>query len=150
MKNRRHKKIREIIESQKIETQFQLTDELKKYGFDVTQATISRGIKELGLVKVATGENSFCYSFSSGMVLGNNFDRAKRMFRDNVLKITSSENLIIVRTLSATAQGVAACFDGLGWKDVLGSVAGDDTILIVVKEKELAPGIVEQLQALVQ
>ncbi len=150
MKNRRHKKIREIIESQKIETQFQLTDELKKYGFDVTQATISRDIKELGLVKVATGENSFCYSFSPNMALGNNFDRAKRMFRDNVLKISHSENIVVVRTLSATAQGVAACLDGLGWKEILGTVAGDDTIMVVVREKEDTPLIVEQLQALVQ
>ena len=121
---------------------------MKKYGFDVTQATISRDIKELGLVKVATGENSFCYSFSSGVVLGNNFDRAKRMFRDNVINIGYNDNLVVVRTLAATAQSVAACLDGLGWKEILGTVGGDDTIFIVVNQGVAAPSVIEKLQEL--
>ena len=147
MKNRRHKVIREIIENQNIETQFQLTDELKKYGFQVTQATISRDIKELGLIKVVSGENSFRYSLPTGVVVGNNFDRSKRMFRDNVLKVVQSDNIIVVKTLPGIASGVASCLDGLGWSEILGSVAGDDTIFVLVKSKEDAVEITGRLQA---
>lgn len=147
MKNRRHKVIREIIENQNIETQFQLTDELKKYGFQVTQATISRDIKELGLIKVVSGENSFRYSLPTGVVVGNNFDRSKRMFRDNVLKVVQSDNIIVVKTLPGIASGVASCLDGLGWSEILGSVAGDDTIFVLVRSKEDAEDIAGRLQA---
>ena len=147
MKNRRHKVIREIIENQNIETQFQLTDELKKYGFQVTQATISRDIKELGLIKVVSGENSFRYSLPTGVVVGNNFDRSKRMFRDNVLKVVQSDNIIVVKTLPGSASGVASCLDGLGWSEILGSVAGDDTIFVLVRSKEDAEDIAGRLQA---
>ena len=147
MKNRRHKVIREIIENQNIETQFQLTDELKKYGFQVTQATISRDIKELGLIKVVSGENSFRYSLPTGVVVGNNFDRSKRMFRDNVLKVVQSDNIIVVKTLPGIASGVASCLDGLGWSEILGSVAGDDTIFVLVRSKDDAEDIAGRLQA---
>ena len=147
MKNRRHKGIREIIENQNIETQFQLTDELKKYGFQVTQATISRDIKELGLIKVVSGENSFRYSLPTGVVVGNNFDRSKRMFRDNVLKVVQSDNIIVVKTLPGIASGVASCLDGLGWSEILGSVAGDDTIFVLVRSKDDAEDIAGRLQA---
>ena len=147
MKNRRHKVIREIIENQNIETQFQLTDELKKYGFQVTQATISRDIKELGLIKVVSGENSFRYSLPTGVVVGNNFDRSKRRFRDNVLKVVQSDNIIVVKTLPGIASGVASCLDGLGWSEILGSVAGDDTIFVLVRSKEDAEDIAGRLQA---
>ena len=150
MKNRRHQKIREIIENKNIETQFQLTDELRKHGFNVTQATISRDIKELGLIKVVAGENTFRYSFPSGVVLGNNFDRAKRMFRDNVLKINFSENIIVIRTLPGIASGVASCVDGLGWPELVGSVAGDDTVFVAVRDKKDIQAVMERLQALTQ
>ncbi|MEG1501640.1 MAG: arginine repressor, partial [Clostridiales bacterium] len=131
IKNRRHKMIREIIENKDIETQFQLTDELRKYGFNVTQATISRDIKELGLIKVASGENFFRYSFPPGIMAGNTFDRAKKMMRDNLLRVDYSMNTIVVHTLPGTAQGIAFCIDGLAWKEVLGTVAGDDTIIMI-------------------
>ncbi len=146
MKNRRHKVIREIIENQNIETQFQLTDELKKYGFQVTQATISRDIKELGLIKVVAGENSFRYSLPTGVVVGNNFDRSKRMFRDNVLKVLSSDSFVVIKTLPGIASGVASCLDGLGWSEIIGSVAGDDTIFVLIRSREECEEIVERLQ----
>lgn len=150
MKARRHKVIREIIENQNIETQFQLTDELKKYGFQVTQATISRDIKELGLIKVVSGENSFRYSLPSGVVIGNNFDRSKRMFRDNVTKVLYAENFVIVKTLPGVGSGIASCLDGLGWPEILGSVAGDDTVFAMVKYKDDASEIANRLQNLLK
>ncbi|MGI6360861.1 MAG: arginine repressor [Bacillota bacterium] len=150
IKNRRHKMIREIVENKNIETQFQLTDELKKYGFNVTQATISRDIKELGLIKVASGEDFFRYSFPPGSMTGNIFERAKKMLRDNMLRINKSNNLIIMRTLPGTAQGVAFCIDSLTWKEVLGTIAGDDTIMVIVKESEDIQEVIDRLQSLAQ
>ncbi|MDD4572182.1 MAG: arginine repressor [Clostridia bacterium] len=150
MKNRRHQKIREIIENKNIETQFQLTDELRSHGFNVTQATISRDIKELGLIKVVAGENNFRYSFPSGVVVGNNFDRAKRMFRDNVLKVSYSENLVVIKTLPGIASGVASCVDGLGWSELIGSVAGDDTVFVLIRDKKDVQPVSERLQSLTQ
>lgn len=150
IKNRRHKMIREIIEQKNIETQYQLTEELQKHGFNVTQATISRDIKEMGLIKVASGESSFRYNFPPGMMAGNTFDRAKRMLRDNLLKVEVSHNIVILKTLPGTAQGVAFCLDGLNWKDIVGSIAGDDTILLVVREGEDAHKLVETLHNFAQ
>ena len=150
IKNRRHKVIREIIEKKDIETQVQLTEELEKYGFNVTQATISRDIKELGLIKISAGENSFRYSFPSGIVSGNTLDRTKKMLQDNLLRMDYSYNLIIMRTLPGTAQGIAFCIDALSWKDILGTVAGDDTILIIVREQVDVNDVIQNLQSLTQ
>lgn len=150
IKNRRQKTIREIIEQKNIETQFQLTEELQKHGFNVTQATISRDIKEMGLIKVASGENSFRYNFPPGIMAGNTFDRAKRMLRDNLLKVEVSHFIIVVKTLPGMAQGVAFCIDGLGWKEVAGCVAGDDTIMMIIKEGEDARKMADNIQNLAQ
>ena len=150
MKTRRHKVIREIIEQKKIETQCQLTDELKKHGFHVTQATISRDIKEMGLIKVASEDNSFRYNFPSGMMTGNSFERAKRMMRENMLKLEVNQFLLAIKTLPGAAQGVAFCLDGLGWKEIAGCVAGDDTILLMAREGEDVHKLAENLQELAQ
>ena len=148
MKNRRHKVIREIIEQKRVETQCQLTEELQRHGFSVTQATISRDIKEIGLIKVASGENSFRYSFPPGMLTGNSFDRAKRMLRENMLKLEITQFMLMIRTLPGSAQGVAFCLDGLGWKEIAGCVAGDDTIMLMAREGEDAHKLAERLQEL--
>ncbi|MCL1816968.1 MAG: arginine repressor [Clostridiales bacterium] len=150
MKNRRHKIIRDIIEQKQIETQCQLTDELQKNGFTVTQATISRDIKEIGLVKVSTGENSFRYSFPSGIITGNSFDRAKRMMRENILKLEVNHFMLAIKTLPGTAQGVAFCLDGLGWEEIAGCVAGDDTILLMPRQGVDANKLADRLQELAQ
>lgn len=148
MKNRRHKMIREIVEQHNIETQYQLTESLMQHGFNVTQATISRDIKELGLVKVATGDNSFRYSFPPGMSTANTFERAKRMLRDNLLKVDIGHGIIVLKSLPGTAQGVAFCLDGLGWKQIVGTIAGDDTIFMVVRDAEDPESVAERIRNL--
>jgi len=150
IKNRRHKVIREIVDNNNIETQFQLTDELRQHGFNITQATVSRDIKEMGLVKIPFGESSFRYSFPMGMMTGNLFDRTKRMFKDNMLKIDNSENIIVIQTLPGMAQGVASCVDCLAWKEILGTVAGDDTVIIIIKNKNDADSLIENFHSLAQ
>jgi arginine repressor len=149
MKNKRHRMIREIVENQNIETQLQLTQELRKFGFDVTQATISRDIKELGLIKVVSGENTFRYSLPTAVVV-NNVDRSRRMFRDNVLKVVGSENIVLLKTLPGMASAVAACLDGMNWDNLLGSVAGDDTIFALANSSQSAQEMVSRLQEYVE
>jgi len=148
MKNRRHKMNREIVEQQNIETQYQLTEELMKHGFNVTQATISRDIKELGLVKVASANNTFRYGFQPGVATINTFDRTKKMLRDNVLKMEIGHNIIVMKTLPGTAQGVAFCLDSLGWKELLGTLAGDDAIFLVASDACEPRELVEKIHNL--
>ena len=148
MKARRHKLIREIIDQQNIETQNQLTDALAKHGLKVTQATISRDIKDLGLVKISTGENTFCYGFPNGMATVNTYDRIKRMLRDNLIRVDVARNMLVLKTLPGAAQGVAFCLDGLGWKEIIGSIAGDDTIFIAIKDDYDLNIIAERIRTL--
>ena len=149
MKNKRHRMIREIVENQNIETQLQLTQELRKFGFEVTQATISRDIKELGLIKVVSGENTFRYSLPTAVVV-NNVGGSRRMFRDNVLKVVGSENIVLLKTLPGMASAVAACLDGMNWETLLGSVAGDDTIFALATSSQTAQEMVGKLQEYVE
>jgi len=148
MKNRRHKVIREIIEQQDIETQYQLTEALLQHGFNVTQATISRDIKELGLVKVTGPGNTFRYKFQAGVNAATTFDRTKKMLRDNLLRVDVSGKILVLNTLPGTAQGVAFYLDSLNWKDILGTIAGDDTIFAVVSEKVSTESVADQIREL--
>lgn len=148
MKTRRHKLIREIIEQQNIETQYQLTEALARYGLQVTQATISRDIKDLGLVKIATGENTFCYGFPPGMTTVNTFDRVKRMLRDNLIRVEAAKDMLVLKSLPGTAQGVAFCIDGLGWKEIVGTIAGDDTIFVAIREDVSLQNLAERIRSL--
>ncbi len=136
MKGLRHSKIKEIIDQQIMETQEDLAAALRKHGIEVTQATVSRDIKELMLIKVPTGDGKYRYAFPSeqGIVLSQ--ARMERTFSDSVISILSSENLIIIRTLPGTAQSVAYTIDYVRWPEVLGTVAGDDTIFVAVTSRD--------------
>jgi transcriptional regulator of arginine metabolism len=143
MKTRRQHKILEIISQQHVETQEELSGELKKSGFEVTQATVSRDIKELGLVKTPGANNEFYYALAGENRQPRSEERLKRLFLDAVLGLDASENLIVIKTNPGGAQGVASAIDLAGWAEVIGTVGGDDTILVVVKPKE-ASGLVLQ------
>lgn len=142
IKLNRQKKIIEIIRSRPVETQFQLTSQLQREGFAVTQATVSRDIKDLGLVKVPWENQSSVYALPDRGTAQNREDRLRRLFISSVQGIDSSENLIIIKTLPGEAQGVASAVDHARLPGVIGTVAGDDTIMIVVKPKSA----VEELQ----
>lgn len=148
MKAWRQKKILEAIAKKKIATQAQLAGELRSAGFNVTQATVSRDIRELGLVK-AIGENGIgYYTLPEQSVLVQNDERLKRLFKDSVTFMDFSENLIIVKTYPGEAQGVASAIDMANWEEVIGTVGGDDTVLIIVKPKEATPAVIDRLTAL--
>jgi len=137
----RQKKIIEIITEKPLETQSQLARELEREGFLVTQATISRDIKELGLIKVPGDNNTSVYALPDREAAPKKEDRLRRLFLSSVQWLDYSENLVLIKTLPGEAQGVASAIDQARWPNIIGTVAGDDTILVVVKPKEA----VEQL-----
>lgn len=148
MKTWRHKKIMELIKEHEISTQEDLAEALQMAGFSVTQATISRDIKELGLIKVSGNLGISRYTLPGDSVNTNNEDRMKRLFRDAVVFMDKSENLIIIKTLPGEAQGVASTIDNVGWPEIIGTVAGDDTILIVIKAKKFTQTTMKKFVAL--
>lgn len=136
MKTRRQKKILEIIEKYDIATQEELAAALVKAGFEVTQATVSRDIKELGLIKIPIGKNVYKYGIPGETGLPYNQERLRRMLQELVIGIDFSENLIVMKTYPGNAQSVASLIDGAKWPEVIGTVAGDDTLLLVVKDPQ--------------
>lgn len=141
MKVGRQRKVLEIIRRRRIATQEELSGELKKNGYNVTQATISRDIKELGLVKIPFDNNELYYARPGENPVPTSRERLKKVFLDSVIGFDASENLIILKTNPGGAQGVASAIDQSGWEEIIGTVGGDDTILVVVKPKE-ATGLV--------
>lgn len=136
MKGIRHGKIKEIIEHNKIETQEELASALRRDGIEVTQATVSRDIKELMLIKVPDAEGNYHYAFPKEHNLLLNPGRLERTFQDSIIGMRASENLVVVRSLPGTAQSVAYAIDYMKWPEVLGTVAGDDTIFVAVDSKD--------------
>lgn len=142
-KAQRHIKIREIIATREIETQEELVEELRKAGYNVTQATVSRDIKELHLVKVPTHNGRYKYSLPADRRF-NPLQKLKRMLMECFVGIEKSENLIVIKTLPGNANAVGALIDNLEWPEIIGTIAGDDTILIVCRDREKVPELVNR------
>lgn len=148
MKGKRHALLMSAIKEKDIETQEELAETLRDGGIEVTQATISRDIKELGLVKVPTPQGRYRYALPFDRTLADVLKQAERIFTDSVTGIDYAENLIMVKTLSGRAQAVAAALDDLNWREVVGTIAGDDSILVVVRHKQVVEALVEKLHKL--
>jgi transcriptional regulator of arginine metabolism len=148
MKARRQMKIQEIIAKQVIRTQEELADRLHLAGFEVTQATVSRDIKEMGLIKLPSADDEYRYAVPTEVHPSNLQDRLKRLLRETVVSINDSESLIVIRTIPGNAHALAAVLDNSNWEEVIGTVAGDDTILLVIKPKEVVPEVLERLSTL--
>ena len=141
---KRQQKILEIIANKEIDTQEELCDELNKSNFRVTQATISRDVKELKLYKVAGVQKKYRYA-SLDVDDGVN-NRMTSLFKGCVLSINSANNLILVKTMRGNGSTVGVFVDSLKINEIIGSVAGDDTLLIVVDSNEHTPVVVTLLQ----
>ena len=147
MKYSRHTKILEIIENKDVETQDDLASELRKAGFQVTQATVSRDIKEMRLIKVLTKDGRYKYASireKEGVVN----ERFLKIFRNSVTSLDYAGNIIVIKTLVGSASAAAVSIDALNIKHIVGSIAGDDTIFLVVKEQEMVPDIIRQFKDL--
>lgn len=149
MKSARQIAILEIISERVVETQEDLADALRKHGFQVTQATVSRDIKELRLVKVLSADGSYRYATSEKNENSLN-ERLVRLFSETVISINSAYNQIIIKTLSASASIAAETIDSLQWPEILGTIAGENTILMIVRSIEEVPLVVDRLNAMIR
>jgi len=149
MKIERQAAILSIIEKMDIETQEELADELRKNGMTVTQATVSRDIKELGLLKVLTSRGSYKYAPADKAqhVMSNRF---VQIFVATVVSIAYAQNIVVVKTISASANAAAEAIDGMHLKEVLGTMAGDNTILVIVHNETEAAAICEHFRQILR
>lgn len=147
MKSLRQLAILEIIREQNIETQEQLAAALQLRGFTATQATISRDIKELRLAKTPGANGAYQYA-SEEKNESSLTDRLIRMFSDSVLDIQSAYNQIVVKTLSGSANVAAEAIDCLNWPEIIGTLAGDNTILMIVRSVEDVDAVMARLHAM--
>lgn len=148
MKAIRHARIKDIIENTVVETQEELAESLRKQNIEVTQATVSRDIKELMLIKIPTGDGRYRYAYPLEKNIVFSKNRMARMFQDSVIGLNYSENIIVIKTLPGTANAVASTLDYAKWPEIIGTVAGDDNILVVIKPIEAVPQILRKLELL--
>lgn len=148
MKTRRHMEIINIVNNSRVSTQEELCEALLQKGFDVTQATVSRDIRELNLIKIPSQEG-YRYALPNATTQTPSLDRMKRLFNDAIISMDVSENLLVVKTLPGSAQPVAAIIDHAGIHEVLGTVAGDDTLIVVIKPKEAAEPLLTRFRELI-
>ncbi|HLR62452.1 MAG TPA: transcriptional regulator ArgR [Lentibacillus sp.] len=141
-KIQRHIKIRELITENEIDTQDELVDELKSRGYNVTQATVSRDIKELHLVKVPSSSGHYKYSLPADQRF-NPLEKLKRLIRDAFVKIEHTSHFIVLKTLPGNAHAIGVLIDNLEWDEIMGTICGDDTCLIICRT-ENDSAVIEQ------
>ena len=144
MKQKRHQKILNIISEKDVKTQEQLTEELKNMGFMVTQATVSRDIKELGLIKIPLSDGSYKYAITREEKKDSR--EHLTIFSKSIISIKSAMHTIVVKTHSGMAQAVAASLDMIMGHEFVGSIAGDDTIIIIMEKTKSAEEMVVKLR----
>lgn len=149
MKASRQSKILDIIEHQDIETQEELGRELARAGFPSTQATISRDIRELKLVKMALPGGRQKYMAVSGTEQSNKI-RYGRVLKDGILTMEAAGNIVVIRTVSGLAMAVAAALDQLDIYGIIGCVAGDDTIFAAIRQQDMADSVIESISRFAQ
>lgn len=142
-KGQRHIKIREFITNQEVETQDELVDLLRNAGFRVTQATVSRDIKELHLIKVPLADGRYKYSLPQDQKF-NPMQKLKRVMIDSFLGIDHADNMIVMKTLPGNANAVGALIDSLQWPEIMGTICGDDTILIICRSKNISGDVAQR------
>lgn len=149
MKKIRHRKIVEIIEKYDVETQEELASYLKAAGFSVTQATVSRDIRELKLSKVPTGSGKQKYVVlkQDDSYMG---DKYIRVLRDGFVSMDMAQNILVLKTVSGMAMAVAAAVDALKFPEVVGCIAGDDTIMMAVRTVEETQILMEKLHVMIE
>lgn len=146
MKTERHAKILDIVSQTDTVTQSALTQKLREFGFNVTQATVSRDIKELGLVKVSAGAAGYKYSLPGNVI--NHTSKHMTIFSQSVISVEYALNTIVIKTLSGMAQAAAAAIDSSLGNKILGSIAGDDTIMIVTRSENDARNLTDVLRTM--
>ena len=149
MKSKRQAKIMEIITTRNVETQEQLLEALQAEGFNSTQATISRDIKELRIVKELSNLGTYRYAASTGEI-GNSFTaRMNKIFRECVVSYDYAQNIIVIRTLPGLASAAGSAIDAMNMSAVVGSLAGDDTVMVVMRDNNAAAAFCGEIKNLI-
>lgn len=149
MKKSRHQRIKELVEEFEIETQEELAERLKADGYPVTQATVSRDIRELKLSKIPIGDGRQKYTI---LVQSDHYlnDKYIRVLKDGFVSMDMAQNILVVKTVSGMAMAVAAAIDAMKLKEIVGSIAGDDTIMMAVRTVEDTRAVMEKLRKMVE
>lgn len=148
MKSQRQAKILEIIADRNVETQEQLLAALQSEGFRGTQATISRDIKELRIVKELTSLGTYRYTTSSNEITGTFTSRMNTIFRECVVKFDYAQNIVVIHTIPGLASAAASAIDAMNMSAVVGSLAGDDTVMIVMRDINAAASFCGEIRNL--
>ena len=148
MKSQRQAKILEIIANRNVETQEQLLAALQKEGFRGTQATISRDIKELRIVKELTSLGTYRYTTSAGEMSGSFSTRLNTIFRECVIGFDYAQNIIVIRTLPGFASAAGSAIDAMNLNSIVGTLAGDDTVMIVMRDTNAAATLCGEIKSL--
>ena len=146
MKNDRQSMILEIISQENIETQEQLLVRLQERGITSTQATISRDIKQMHLIKEPVGQGRYRYAVSAHRTKLNFADRLRTIFREGVLSVDYAQNLVVIKTMPGLASAACAALDDMGVAYMVGSLAGDDTAFLVMRDTESAASFCEEIK----
>lgn len=149
MKAARHAMILELIDKFEIETQDELAARLRENNFSVTQATVSRDIKELRLTKSLSADGVYKYATADKTEAGLQ-ERFIRIFSHSVINITSAGHLVIIKTISGTANAAAEAIDSMKWSEIAGSIAGDNTIFVAVKDAKTVPEMIRRFQSMME
>ena len=150
MKNDRQNHLLQIITEESIETQEQLLERLRARGIKSTQATISRDIKELHLIKEPAGQGRYRYAVSAHRTKLNFADRLRTIFRESLLSAEYAQNIVVIKTMPGLTQGAASALDGMTIADMVGSLAGDDTVMIVMRDTESAAAFVVEIREMLR
>lgn len=149
MKTQRQQKILEIIENDSVETQEELAERLKNLGFPSTQATMSRDIKELRLVKVLSASGKYKYVVS-GAAEGAFSSRLRAIFRESVTTCEAAQNIVVIKTLPGLASAACSALDSMKIEALVGTLAGDDTAFLVLRTSEDATGLIGEIRQILQ
>lgn len=149
MKSQRQAKIMEIISTQNVETQEQLLNLLQENGFRCTQATISRDIKEMRIVKELTSLGSYRYTVSGSEIEGSFSSRLNTIFRECVIGFDYAQNIIVIRTLPGLASAAGSAIDAMNLNAIVGSLAGDDTVMVVMRDNNAAAAFCGEIRNLI-
>ena len=150
LKNDRQNRILEIIERENVETQEQLQQRLQEQGVICTQATISRDIKQLHLVKEPAGQGRYRYTVSSQRSRLNVADKLRGIFRESIVSIDNAQNIVVIKTMAGLANAAAAAVDSMNVPYMVGSLAGDDTAFLVMRDTESAKSFCEEVHEMLK
>ena len=146
MKNDRQRRILEIVEREPIDTQEQLQQKLQEQGVTCTQATISRDIKQLHLIKEPVGQGVYKYAVSGNRTKLNLAEKLRTIFRECIVSIDYAQNMVVIKTMPGLANGACSALDNMDMNDIVGSLAGDDTALLVMRNTEAAELLCQEIK----